>query len=447
MSDRGPLFQRYLPFRAFRGERGVLYLCSDLETHGAVALKSFEPELATGHTATSLIGAANRWLRIGSHPHVVAAHRIEQHSPLCLVLDFVEPAAGLETPSLRGWLHAPIAPEAACAVALGIVRGMRHATDQVPELVHGNLRPENVLVGRDLRARVTDFGLGQVEPPPPASDEASRAACYWAPERWNGETRQRSDVYAFGVILAEMLLGSDAVVSAAAARSAASVRDRVLRSDVPGGLRALLAACLAPTPDLRPASWVEIDRRLNALWPTLSGRDVPQVPDEATAMREEELMRAWSSHAIGHALLERGAFDAALVTYRGVARTAARLRDPMLEASAVSHVAVMLRSEGNLDAAMRELLHALDLRRSLRDARGQADVMCLLGDVYARKGELDNALASFFAAARLFAEVGDRMGIATCRQQMSPVLRAAGRHNEAREAEAEAEAILADLDT
>ncbi|MFW5740669.1 MAG: serine/threonine protein kinase [Myxococcota bacterium] len=446
MSASKPLFQRYMPFRAYRGTRGVLYLCSDLESREAIALKAFEPELSTGHTPASLQAAAESWMRIGTHPHVVAAHRVPSKDPLCLVLDFVEPAQGLDSPALRAWLRSPLAPEAACAVALGIARGMRHATDRVPGLVHGDLRPDNVLIGRDLRARVTNFGLGTV-------DETGNGVkrCYWAPERWTGANHLGSDIYAFGFVLLEMLLGTEAVQvreqdETPRALFKGAAYDLALGSELSNGLRSLVAACLAPTPDLRPSSWAEVDRRLTALWPSLTELDVPRIPDAETASREETLMRAWSSQAVGHALRDRGAIDAALVTYRGVARTAAREGDVVLAATAVCHIARMLRALGQLEAATRELLHALELRRSIRDSRGQAEAMRLLGDVYARRYDYDNSLASFFAAARLYAEAGDRMGVARCRQQMAPVLEAVGRTTEARGAQAESAAILSDLD-
>ena len=446
MTAPDTLFQRYLPFRAFRGDYGVLYLCSDLDTHEAVALKTFVPELNVGQSAESLLRAAEDWIRIGPHPHVVTAHRIQDDAPLCLVLDFVEPAQGLESPSLRGWMKTPIVPEAACAIALGIARGMRCATDRVDGLVHGDLRPSNVLIGRDLRARVTDFGLGfQKAPPELDLPEFGR---YWAPERWSGISHLQSDIFAFGLILLEMLVGSAVVVSVGppGPETARGARNLALTGDVPEVLRALLASCLAPTADLRPGSWMELDHRLTALWPRLSGRDVPKVPDELTAAREESLMRAWSSQEIGHALRDRGDFEAALLTYRGVARAAAREGDPALEASAVSHGALMLRTLGNEDAATRELLHSMELRRAHGDARGLAEVMFLLGDIYANRGDADNALASLFGAARTFAEAGDRRGVAACRKRMVPVLDAVGRGTEAREAEGESAAIIADLD-
>jgi hypothetical protein len=444
MAAPGPLYRRYLPLRAFRGEVGVVYLCSDLDSHSPVALKTVELELAPGATAASFLEAARSWIRLGVHPHIVSARSIQEEDPLCVVVDFVEPAQGVQSPALRSWLRAPIVPEAACAIALGIARGMSFAAGKVEGLVHGDLRPENVLIGRDLRARVTNFGLGVH-----ASRRPSHIR-YWAPERWSGSVLQTTDIYAFGLILLEMVTGSIAVPDKdpaliEQAHRGGMPRDQAVGCGCPVDLLSLIVSCLDPSETLRPRDWATVESRLADLWPRISGHAAPIVPDEVTAAREEILMRAWSSQAIAHALRERGAEEAALVAYRGVARIAAREGDPTLEASALTYVALMLRGLGELEAATRELWHALELRRELRDGLGQAEVMCMLGDAYACRGDTDNALGVLFAAARLFAEEGDRRGVAACRRQMAPVLDAVGRGTEARDAEAESAMILADL--
>ncbi len=444
MSAQGSIFKRYLPLRAFRGEVGVLYLCSDLSTREPVGVKTVEPELAPEGAGQSFLDAARRWVRLGEHPNIVSARCIQQEDPLCLVVDFVEPASGVGSPALRGWMGGPIVPEAACAIALGIARGMCHATGTVPGLVHGDLRPENILIGRDLRARVTNFGLGLRAPP------VCPQARYWAPERWAGSASAPADIYAFGLTLAEMLAGTIAVPSEGEeaiqdAHRRGAPREGVSSSSIPSDLLPLIEACLATVPSKRPTNWERVARELGELWPRVSGRDPPRVPDEPSKYRDDVLMRAWSAQAIAHALRDRGATEPALAAYRGVARTAAREGDPALEASAVSQAARMLQALGDLDAALRELWHALGLRRALDDARGQGVVLCMLGDVYACQGDLDNALGVLFAAARLFAEEGDRRGVAACRMQMVPLLRAAGRETEAREADSESRRILAEL--
>lgn len=436
-------FQRYVPFRAFRGERGVVFLCSDVDSRVPVALKTIDPQLCDDvRTLESVLAAARRWVAVGAHPHVVRAHRVcEDPEEPYVVLDFVEPAAGMPQPSLRCWMQSPLAPSTACAIALGMARGMYFATERVDGLAHGDLRPENVLIGRDLRARVTDFGLGVAHP---------QHVRYWAPERWSGAAGAGADLYSFGLVVLEMLLGPTAVPTGSAsdirhAHSAGAPRDACHALD-DTAIRDLIRACLEPSPSRRPKGWGEVTDKLVGVFPRLAGRDAPSIPDATTAAREDTVMHAWSSLAIAHAMRDRGEHGEALVAYRGVARTARREGDVLLEAVAVEQSARMLRMLGRDDAAVRELLCALELRQMLRDSVGQADVLLVLGDIYAREGDTENALASMFAAARLFAESGDRRSVALCRRRMAPVLAAVGRNTEARDAEAECAAILADLD-
>src|SRR5262245_5268799 len=106
---------------------------------------------------------------------------------------------------------------------------MKYACSKIPGLVHRDLKPENILVGRDGMAKVTDFGLANVfsdlsrEGPADAKQITQfhwsvltqgivGTPLYMAPEQWLGGTLDtRTDIYAFGCILFEMLTGHSAV--------------------------------------------------------------------------------------------------------------------------------------------------------------------------------------------------------------------------------------------
>ena len=87
-----------------------------------------------------------------------------------------------------------------------VIQGMRFLHASQPVIVHGDLKSANVLVDRNFRAKVTDFGLARKGG---RGRTKSRGTPYWiAPEVLNGEENTpASDVYAFGIMLWEMYTG------------------------------------------------------------------------------------------------------------------------------------------------------------------------------------------------------------------------------------------------
>ena len=442
MTDR-PLFDRYLPLRAFQGERSVVYLCADLLDHCPAALETFHEPLVNGTSRAGLMQRCADWVRIDRHPHVVGAREVQRDdTSLAIVADFVDPLDGMPEASLRGMLGAPLSIESACWLALGIVRGMRHAVECVPGLVHGDLSPDNVLVGRDHRAKVCGFGLAGL-----AGSEATAPQRFAGPEWSEGQPDTRADVYAFGLIFLELIAGEtglptdDAMKVAAAHREGLALR-RARHGDLPAALVPMVEACLQPSPSARPGDWASVEEMLVAVWPDVLGGSAPALPAAEDAEREHRLLEGWARQAMANALWEHGQLCDALDAYESVLRVARSEKDRALEADALGGAGRVMYAAGNLERAASTLVQAMELKRDLGDLRGQATALVAIGDVSAKQGNTDEALVGYFAAARLFAEQGDRRGSATARLHMAPVLEGVGRQTEARNAAAESRALF-----
>ncbi|KAL8130127.1 hypothetical protein V2J09_019282 [Rumex salicifolius] len=94
-------------------------------------------------------------------------------------------------------------------IASGVARGLGYLHSKMsPPVVHGSVKPSNILVDSDLRARVCDFGLGFLGPP---KEKDVSLVGYVDEEYWVGGTSgspcKESDVYGFGVVVLELLSG------------------------------------------------------------------------------------------------------------------------------------------------------------------------------------------------------------------------------------------------
>jgi hypothetical protein len=120
----------------------------------------------------------------------------------------------LDGPTLRTLIDAgPVAATTAREIALQVARGLRAAHDA--GVIHRDLKPENIVVGAGGSAKIVDFGIAWLESAGGTHhtkltrDGATIGTpAYMAPEQLVGQTPDaRADIFAFGVILAEMLSG------------------------------------------------------------------------------------------------------------------------------------------------------------------------------------------------------------------------------------------------
>lgn len=206
---------------------GVVFRAHDPELGRVVALKCLRPRYVADNGAGRLLREA-RGLAQLSHPNVVAIFGVEhEHGGLALAMEHVEGE------TLDEWLRRePSWPEA-LELMLAAGRGLQAA--HAAGLVHRDFKPSNVLVGRDGRVRVMDFGLvratrgdstslqslepsrssGDDFPVGSVDDDRTQAGmvmgtiAYMSPEQANGrEADPRSDQYAFCVSLWEALTGT-----------------------------------------------------------------------------------------------------------------------------------------------------------------------------------------------------------------------------------------------
>ncbi len=176
-----------------RGGMGIVYSAYDEELDREVALKVGVDR----HPEEPLREA--RALAKLDDPHVVRVHKVLRHQGRRIIA--MERIDGL---SLEAWLREGPSKSEILAVLIGAGRGL--AAAHQAGIVHSDIKPANIMVGTDGRARVTDFGLAQAC----GTDGQSGGGTpkYMAPEHGgSGVASERSDQYSFARTCAEALLG------------------------------------------------------------------------------------------------------------------------------------------------------------------------------------------------------------------------------------------------
>lgn len=234
-----------------RGASGLVMLARDSKLHRSVALKVF----AAGRHAERFLSEARIIARL-DHPNIVKLWDYgEAQGRLYLALEYVEGVTLAER--TQGEV---LSPQESFRVLRAIADALEHAHSN--GVVHCDLKPGNVMIGRDGRVRVVDFGIAQTD-----EVKSSGGTPEWmAPEQWESHERtaltDRVDSWALGVIAYQLCTGAHPVGATYEARLAfaASPAREVpvsMPADLPASVRELVRRALVREPSLRPsmAEW------------------------------------------------------------------------------------------------------------------------------------------------------------------------------------------------
>ena len=189
------------------GGMGVVYRAHDLSLDVDVALKLLRPELARRPEAFERFRQELLLARQVSSPHVVRIHDIAQQDGRWFIsMDFVDGESLERRMDLRG----KIDPEEALAITRGLLEGLSAA--HLRGVVHRDLKPANVLLDGQGQPYITDFGVARSLGATGGMTQSGvifGTPEYLSPEQARGEkVDARSDLYAIGLILYEMLSGT-----------------------------------------------------------------------------------------------------------------------------------------------------------------------------------------------------------------------------------------------
>ncbi len=233
------------------GPVSVAYVARDELLKRRVTLKVFNP----AHPDDSVVVQAQLQLATAvarmTHPNIITVIDVGEHEGFPFVVFEHVRGDNLDERIER---HAPLRIAEILRVGEQVARALAHA--HAGKVVHGNLRPVNVLLGEESEVKVVDFGGGSVLAELTAPDDPFRA-----PERQTGEARTdpTDDIYAIGILLLLALLGE------MPSRVPDALELQMHRPDCDERLAALVTSCAAPLPEHRPSAMREVAAELSTI--------------------------------------------------------------------------------------------------------------------------------------------------------------------------------------
>lgn len=316
------------------GGMGEVYRAHDSRLDRTVAIKVLPTSFALDKDRLQRFSQEARAAAALNHPNILSIFDIgEEHGTVYLVSEL------LEGETLRDRLRAsPLSIRKVTDYALQVTRGLAAAHDK--GIVHRDLKPENLFITGDNRVKILDFGLAKLILPPqsesgdaPTIQAATQPGLvmgtvgYMSPEQVRGKAADpRSDIFAFGAILYEMLSGKRAFHG----DSPADTMSSILKDDPPEltetnrnvspALERIVRHCLEKNPAERFQSARDVAFSLESL----TGTSTSSQSASVRALPEAGPSRPWLMPLVGVLLL--------LASWAGVyqlTRRSLRVTNPM----------------------------------------------------------------------------------------------------------------------
>jgi len=311
------------------GGFGDVYLVNSRKTGEGFALKTFHDEFLSDVKVRDLFRKeATVLMELERHPYLVRAYHVDEISGrLFIVMEYIAPnEQGIN--SLAGYLQNH-PPELAQSLrwAIQICFGMEYAYSKRIR-THRDLKPENIMISQDGTAKITDFGLAGVLgalPTNPARLTGNTGQfgktqigtgfgtpIYMPPEQFDNAAScdERSDIYAFGIVLFQMVSGGELPFLADPPRDGS--REEIMRfglemqqlhneAPVPrldSPLFPIIQRCLEKMPDKRFQSFAQLRSDLEPMLKKQNG-EVIKAPQLGTLDVSELVSKGYSLASLG----------------------------------------------------------------------------------------------------------------------------------------------------
>ena len=253
--------------RLGEGGMGVVWRCFDRDLEELVAIKFLREDLAADEAVRAYFRREVKLARRVTHTNVARVFEFRSDGgSYFLTMEFIN-GPTLATVLDRG---GPLTPQAATPIAVSLCRGL--AAAHTVGVVHGDIKPGNILLDSERGAVLTDFGISRALSEADLGDLTPGTPKYMAPELLTGDKGSlRSDVYAIGVVLFELLTGKNPwgdsdITTMTTIKTRGDEPDlAVLAPAMPGPWQGLIRECMRTDPLQRPPDARALVVQLSAL--------------------------------------------------------------------------------------------------------------------------------------------------------------------------------------
>ena len=293
------------------GGMADVYKAKDQRLNRFVAIKVLKPEYSSDRSFVNKFRGEAQSAAGLSHPNIVNVYDVGDDSGLhYIVMELVEGITLKRFIERKGKLEV----KEAVGIAIQIAQGMEAAHDN--HIIHRDIKPQNIIISRDGKVKVTDFGIAKATNSNTITSNAMGSVHYLSPEQARGGySDEKSDIYSLGVTLYEMLSGKvpfagDNTVSVALLHiqgEAMPLRD--LDQSIPISVDKIVQKCMQKRPERRYHSASELILDLKRAIANPNG-DFVQIPafvasDSPTINISDDLGKIKNGAYLDESLLDK----------------------------------------------------------------------------------------------------------------------------------------------
>ncbi|MFM1650634.1 Stk1 family PASTA domain-containing Ser/Thr kinase [Brevibacillus sp. B_LB10_24] len=272
------------------GGMAVVYKARDLVLNRPVAVKVLRPQFSVDEDFVQRFRREAQAVASLSHPNVVGVYDVGQEDDThYMVMEYIEGSTLKEVINEHGAL--PV--KEAVRIAIKICDALDHAHQN--HIIHRDIKPHNILIGKNGQVKVTDFGIARAVTSATITHTGAvlGSVHYFSPEQARGGvTAEKSDIYSLGIVLYEMVTGQlpfsgDSPISVALKHLQEPLPEpREINPAIPQSVENVILRSLMKDPFMRYASAKEmLDDLETCLLPERLNEPKVEVPSDEDETR------------------------------------------------------------------------------------------------------------------------------------------------------------------